>query len=365
MAGMSNMTGRPLDGIAHLRQSVGVILNTPVGSRVMRREFGSRVHELIDRPATAALLGDINAEAADALGRWEPRLRLRQARARRAQGGHVEIDLAGEYLPEGRPVRLDGIRLAAAAADPLPAEHPRGRPVAIRAALSGGPGALAARVTADQGAASRVRASLSGGPGTLSAKVVAEPEPDPSKVRASLTGGPGTLAARVIAQPSSLVRASLSGGPGTLSARVVAEAAPAGIGLNSIPALATEYVRALVTTGAAEEWYNAGSSVGSAEGDLNLSDGILIRRLRNKNPQGFRINTTNDAGFRVDTWVQAAAAGTSAYLLWEGRAEPLVLPLGTNAGGQFLSIPVTAEQDALLDGVGVGSMVNLVIGAAA
>nr|VFK47168.1 MAG: hypothetical protein BECKTC1821D_GA0114238_104214 [Candidatus Kentron sp. TC] len=40
MAGMSAFTGKHFSDIAHLRQSITDILTTPIGSRVMRREYG-------------------------------------------------------------------------------------------------------------------------------------------------------------------------------------------------------------------------------------------------------------------------------------------------------------------------------------
>ena len=47
---MSRTTGQRLEPLAHLRQSIGDILSTPIGSRVMRREYGSLVPALIDKP---------------------------------------------------------------------------------------------------------------------------------------------------------------------------------------------------------------------------------------------------------------------------------------------------------------------------
>ena len=113
MPGMHAETGRVLTGLAHLRQSVTDILTTPIGTRVMRRDYGSRLWELVDTPLTPGTLSEIYAAASEALGRWETRLRVERIRARRAQGsaagGHVLIDLEGEYLPDGEPVRLEGI----------------------------------------------------------------------------------------------------------------------------------------------------------------------------------------------------------------------------------------------------------------
>lgn len=76
MIGMSATTGRPLDGNAHLAQSIHDILSTPLGSRVMRRDYGSLLFDLIDRPANAALRMLLHAATAIALARWEPRLKL-------------------------------------------------------------------------------------------------------------------------------------------------------------------------------------------------------------------------------------------------------------------------------------------------
>lgn len=80
MRGMSRSTGKPLDGVAHLAQSIGDILTTPVGSRVMRRDYGSLLPRLIDQPFNAATRIRLFAATAAALMRWEPRIRLNQVR---------------------------------------------------------------------------------------------------------------------------------------------------------------------------------------------------------------------------------------------------------------------------------------------
>ena len=47
---MHRHTGEGISGTAHLRQSVFDILQTPTGSRVMRRDYGSTLFTLIDQP---------------------------------------------------------------------------------------------------------------------------------------------------------------------------------------------------------------------------------------------------------------------------------------------------------------------------
>ncbi|MCV6588938.1 MAG: hypothetical protein OIF57_07920 [Marinobacterium sp.] len=50
MQGMDSVTGKPLADMAHIRQSITNILTTPIGTRVMRRDYGSVLPDLIDRP---------------------------------------------------------------------------------------------------------------------------------------------------------------------------------------------------------------------------------------------------------------------------------------------------------------------------
>ena len=109
MIGMDAQTGQQLSGIDHLRQSIRDILTTPIGSRVMRREYGSRLFELVDAPLSEETLTEIYAATAQALDAWEPRLRVTRMQARRAGEGQVSLDLEGEYLPEGREIQLEGI----------------------------------------------------------------------------------------------------------------------------------------------------------------------------------------------------------------------------------------------------------------
>jgi len=110
--GIDAKTGKALSGIDHLRQSVADILGTPIGSRVMRREYGSRLFELVDRPVNATWIADANAWTAEALDRWEPRIALdRVVVAEITDEGRPVLDLYGTYLPDGSPVALEGIVL--------------------------------------------------------------------------------------------------------------------------------------------------------------------------------------------------------------------------------------------------------------
>lgn len=95
---MDRSTGKPLDGLAHLVQSIVDILTTPIGSRVMRREYGSLLPQLVDQPANQATTLALFAATADALRRWEPRLRLKKVAFRPIEGtpGAFDLTIDGE-----------------------------------------------------------------------------------------------------------------------------------------------------------------------------------------------------------------------------------------------------------------------------
>lgn len=111
MRGTSVATGQAVSGVDHLRQSVADILTTPIGSRLMRRDYGSDLPALIDQPDNAATQVRVYAAAATALMRWEPRLRLQKLRTSRNRAGQLVLDVQGQYLDEGRAVTLDPIPL--------------------------------------------------------------------------------------------------------------------------------------------------------------------------------------------------------------------------------------------------------------
>ncbi len=62
-------------------QAIRVILSTPIGQRVMRPTFGSRLHELIFAPANPETFGLAEMYVQDALNFWEPRIELLEVNA--------------------------------------------------------------------------------------------------------------------------------------------------------------------------------------------------------------------------------------------------------------------------------------------
>lgn len=96
MSGLDRNTGLLMEADAHLGQSIADILSTPIGTRVMRRDYGSDLPALIDAPANGETMVDIWQATAEALDRWEPRFRLRRVETTAAEAGRIEIQLTGE-----------------------------------------------------------------------------------------------------------------------------------------------------------------------------------------------------------------------------------------------------------------------------
>jgi len=74
--GMNSLNGHIMRGIDHLEQSVSDILLTPLGSRVMRRNYGSNLYLLKDQRMTSSNIMRIYSAVAEALQLWEPRILL-------------------------------------------------------------------------------------------------------------------------------------------------------------------------------------------------------------------------------------------------------------------------------------------------
>jgi hypothetical protein len=63
---------------SEIEQSILIILSTAPGQRVMRPEFGCRIHELVFAPNNAATAGLAIRYVREALGRWEPRIDVQE-----------------------------------------------------------------------------------------------------------------------------------------------------------------------------------------------------------------------------------------------------------------------------------------------
>lgn len=103
LTGMSRTSGAALSGDDHLAQSIADIITTPLGSRVMRRDYGCLLFELIDRPLGPATALLCSMAIAIALARWEPRIELKTVR------------IEGELAAGQASVTIEGTRTGATA----------------------------------------------------------------------------------------------------------------------------------------------------------------------------------------------------------------------------------------------------------
>jgi phage baseplate assembly protein W len=62
--------------VPELEQSMTIILGTGPGQRVMRPDFGCKIHDLAFMPINANTLGLVQRYVEEAIGWWEPRVEL-------------------------------------------------------------------------------------------------------------------------------------------------------------------------------------------------------------------------------------------------------------------------------------------------
>ena len=108
--GMNAGDGRSLTGNDHIRQSITDILATPLGSRVMRRDYGSLIPALIDQPLNNANLLRLYSATVTAVSLWEPRVRISRVNRTVDASGKAVIEIgatikdSGEQQTFGVPV---------------------------------------------------------------------------------------------------------------------------------------------------------------------------------------------------------------------------------------------------------------------
>lgn len=110
MRGMNSTTGKPIDGLDYLRQRLTDVLTTPKGTRLMHRDYGCGLFELVDQTMNEGWLVQCYAAIAEAVndpanGLWDFRLE-RLAPAESDEGKGV-FQLSGTYLPNMERLTLD------------------------------------------------------------------------------------------------------------------------------------------------------------------------------------------------------------------------------------------------------------------
>jgi phage baseplate assembly protein W len=103
--GLDRFTGRHLSGWAHVLQSVDVIFETEIGSRMMLRHFGGGLRRMLGRRITPDVLALAASIFALSIAIWEPRLRVVRVvvapSVEEVRQGTVSFIMQVAYRPNG------------------------------------------------------------------------------------------------------------------------------------------------------------------------------------------------------------------------------------------------------------------------
>lgn len=105
MAGIDRHTGKVIDNFQSALQGVEVVFITRLGERVMRREFGAGLIELIGRLVSLHLLMAFQQLIVTSIDLWEPRFRVRrilfEGSADQIRLGVAKFGIEADYRPRG------------------------------------------------------------------------------------------------------------------------------------------------------------------------------------------------------------------------------------------------------------------------
>ena len=91
---ISRQDGTFITELEHVYQSIEMILTTPIGSRVMRRDFGSHLPRLLGKPLNPQTVTAIYAAANEAIATWEPRVEVVATRMNLEKANEGIVDLS-------------------------------------------------------------------------------------------------------------------------------------------------------------------------------------------------------------------------------------------------------------------------------
>ena len=100
-------TGRSLQTEQQsIQQSLQDIITTPIGSRVMRREYGSLIFELIAQPINDVLVLKCYSAIYTAISRWEDRISISQIYMSNVKDNGLVFDIEGFSQITGQQMNL-------------------------------------------------------------------------------------------------------------------------------------------------------------------------------------------------------------------------------------------------------------------
>lgn len=86
-----------VSGEDEIEASLRMILTTAPGERVMRPDFGCAIWDLLFAPVDATTLGQMRHAVEQAVGRWEPRIDLREVALTPGSEDPAQVDIQLNY----------------------------------------------------------------------------------------------------------------------------------------------------------------------------------------------------------------------------------------------------------------------------
>ena len=113
MVTISRFTGKIIDDYNHTIESIYTLLTTPKATRVYRRAFGFDVFGILDKGITDSMKLKIFQGTAE-LAKEEKRFKLESTEMNtdNAHENEIAINVYGLYLPDNKPIKLEGIKIA-------------------------------------------------------------------------------------------------------------------------------------------------------------------------------------------------------------------------------------------------------------
>ena len=103
---MSRYNESVLTEIEHIKQSLEDIATTPIGSRLMRRDYGTLLANLIDQPISEVLYLKIYSTLYTAYVRWEDRIDISEMNVADINNGQLILDIVGFLKTNGNEINM-------------------------------------------------------------------------------------------------------------------------------------------------------------------------------------------------------------------------------------------------------------------
>ncbi len=104
---ISRQTGLTISEIESIEQSIGDIVTTPLGSRPMRRDYGSIVPDLIDQPMNDVLILKMYSAIYTPVSRWETRINIASINITHIGSEYMTLDLGSVHTITGQSLNLN------------------------------------------------------------------------------------------------------------------------------------------------------------------------------------------------------------------------------------------------------------------